>query len=117
MTCAAIDLLDCSDSNPPPDAILIAMRHSARLLGVRSLAELSVPFVPHGVTVVLVLAESHMTVSTWPEYRMAQMDLVSCRATTDLDRAIQPLVRVFDAHDVRVQRVHRHDPRRTFTAP
>jgi len=35
-------------------------------------------FSPHGVTGVLVLAESHLSIHTWPEYGYAAVDVFSC---------------------------------------
>ncbi|HEY0021492.1 MAG TPA: adenosylmethionine decarboxylase [Longimicrobium sp.] len=35
-------------------------------------------FVPHGVTVVLVLAESHAVLSTWPEHGYANVAIFLC---------------------------------------
>lgn len=33
-------------------------------------------FTPHGVTVVAILAQSHLVVSSWPEHRYAHVDLL-----------------------------------------
>ena len=38
-------------------------------------------FSPHGVTGVVVLAESHMTVHTWPELKYAAVDIFACHAS------------------------------------
>lgn len=111
MICVAVDLLGCDRPDPTPDDIVAAMLHSARLLGTRVLAQVPVRFVPHGLTVVLVLAESHMTVSTWPEHHMAQVDLVTCRADTDPEQALRPIVELLGAQQIRIQRVPRVDPR------
>ncbi len=35
-------------------------------------------FSPHGVSGVVVIAESHLTIHTWPEYEYAAVDLFSC---------------------------------------
>ncbi|WP_052343991.1 adenosylmethionine decarboxylase [Kallotenue papyrolyticum] len=35
-------------------------------------------FSPHGVTGVLVLAESHISIHTWPEYNYAALDVFTC---------------------------------------
>ncbi|MFC0542616.1 S-adenosylmethionine decarboxylase family protein [Kutzneria chonburiensis] len=48
-----------------------AMREAVAQLGCTVVGELPVQFQPHGVTMVLVLAESHLTVSTYPEHRHA----------------------------------------------
>jgi S-adenosylmethionine decarboxylase len=41
-------------------------------------ADTSYAFTPHGATVALVLAQSHLVVSTWPEHRFAIADLTIC---------------------------------------
>jgi S-adenosylmethionine decarboxylase len=35
-------------------------------------------FSPHGVTVLWLLAESHLSIHTWPEERLACIDLFTC---------------------------------------
>lgn len=47
-------------------------------------AEARKHFVPHGVTSVLVLSESHFTIHTYPEHRYVSMDLYICNAGVDL---------------------------------
>ncbi|MFC7373196.1 adenosylmethionine decarboxylase [Fictibacillus iocasae] len=43
-------------------------------------------FQPHGVTGVLVLSTSHMSVHTWPEKRYASLDIYTCGDSNPLDR-------------------------------
>ncbi len=43
-------------------------------------------FSPHGVSGVVVIAESHVAIHTWPEHRYAAVDIFSCG--TKLDHAI-----------------------------
>ena len=40
-------------------------------------------FSPHGVSGVVVIAESHVAVHTWPEHGYAALDIFSCGATLD----------------------------------
>jgi S-adenosylmethionine decarboxylase len=35
-------------------------------------------FTPHGVSGVVVIAESHISIHTWPEYRYAALDIFTC---------------------------------------
>lgn len=35
-------------------------------------------FSPYGVTAVIVIAESHLAVHTWPEYKYAAVDVFTC---------------------------------------
>ncbi len=36
------------------------------------------PFQPYGVSGVIVIAESHFAIHTWPEYKFASIDLYTC---------------------------------------
>lgn len=40
-------------------------------------------FSPHGVSGVVVIAESHIAIHTWPEYRYAAVDIFTCGETID----------------------------------
>lgn len=40
-------------------------------------------FTPHGLTVVLIAAESHLVLSTWPEFRTVTLDLALCGERAD----------------------------------
>lgn len=94
MICATYDLIDCATPEPEPHELLDAMRAAVTRLGATILGELPVLFQPHGITCVLVLAESHLVVSTWPEHQFAHIDLFTCRADTDPEHALQPITEV-----------------------
>lgn len=40
-------------------------------------------FSPHGVSGVVVIAESHVAIHTWPEHDYAAVDIFSCGTTLD----------------------------------
>lgn len=40
-------------------------------------------FSPYGVSGVVIIAESHLAIHTWPEYGYAAVDLFTCGATCD----------------------------------
>lgn len=50
-----------------------------------------------GVSVVAIVLESHITIHTWPEYRFATVDVYSCGAHTDPNRAFDYIVNQLDA--------------------
>lgn len=62
-------------------------------------------FNPFGVTGVVIIAESHVAIHTWPEYGLASVDIYSCSIRLKQDElalAIQKLLRaesyVFSTH-------------------
>ena len=48
-------------------------------------------FAPYGVSGVVVLAQSHMTIHTWPEYGYAAVDFFFCSDEVDVEAAIDHL--------------------------
>lgn len=55
--------------------ILVAGAKEAKATVVKSVFH---KFNPHGVSGVVVIAESHMSIHTWPEYGFAALDLFTC---------------------------------------
>lgn len=64
------------------------------------------PFEPDGVSGVAVLAESHISVHTWPELNYAAFDVFMC-GDTKPDVCIDIMREAFDAERVEVQEVLR----------
>src|SRR5262245_4259059 len=54
-------------------------------------------FNPFGISGVVVLAESHLSIHTWPEYRYAAVDIFSCGDTLKPAEAASYLVEQFRA--------------------
>ena len=54
-----------------------------------------------GVTGVAMLAESHISIHTWPEYGSACVDLFMCGRSHDLDAALETIVTGFGAEVAR----------------
>ncbi|WP_246868390.1 adenosylmethionine decarboxylase [Saccharopolyspora sp. ASAGF58] len=108
---AVYDITGCTMPAPDTGTLLDAMRATASQLGCTVLGELPVLFQPHGTTCVLVLAESHLTVSTWPEHQLAHLDVFTCRADIDPEHAITPILDVLGGRAIHGQRIHRTGPR------
>jgi S-adenosylmethionine decarboxylase len=49
-------------------------------------------FSPQGVSGVVVIAESHLSVHTWPEYGYAAVDIFTCGTTVEPRRAAEFLI-------------------------
>ncbi|MFH1567942.1 MAG: adenosylmethionine decarboxylase [Gemmatimonadota bacterium] len=54
-------------------------------------------FAPHGVSAIVAIGESHLSVHTWPEYGYCAADLFTCGATTDNGAAFEVLRQAFGA--------------------
>lgn len=49
-------------------------------------------FSPQGVTGVVVVAESHLAIHTWPEHNYAAVDFFTCNNAMDYNTAMQHLI-------------------------
>jgi S-adenosylmethionine decarboxylase proenzyme len=56
-------------------------------------------FDPHGISGVVVIAESHLAVHTWPEYGYAAVDLFTCGENVDPWIAYEYLRETFGSRD------------------
>jgi S-adenosylmethionine decarboxylase len=65
-------------------------------------------FTPQGVSGVAVLAESHISVHTWPEIGYGAFDVFMC-GQADPWRSIDVLRRAFNATEIRVKEILRGD--------
>lgn len=64
-------------------------------------------FQPYGVSGVVVIAESHLAIHTWPEYGYASVDLFTCGDSVDPMVAYRVLKSQLKAQSTDVQRLQR----------
>jgi S-adenosylmethionine decarboxylase len=63
-------------------------------------------FAPHGVSGVAVLAESHITVHTWPELGYGAFDVFMC-GKADPWKAVPVLTKAFETRNIEVKEISR----------
>ena len=71
--------------NDPP-ALKSLLLEAVRLAHGTIVTEVFHTYSPHGVSGVVVIAESHVAIHTWPEHAYAAVDIFSCG--TKLDHTI-----------------------------
>ena len=64
-------------------------------------------FSPYGVSGVVVIAESHLAIHTWPEYNYAAVDFFTCNKNCNTDIAIEYLKEGFKSEDYHVNIIKR----------
>lgn len=74
-----VELYDCeSEKLNDRNYIENALTDAARRSGATIVATTFHTFSPFGVSGVLVIAESHVSIHTWPEYQYAAVDIFTC---------------------------------------
>jgi S-adenosylmethionine decarboxylase proenzyme len=64
-------------------------------------------FSPHGVSGVVVIAESHLAIHTWPEYQYAAIDIFTCGSRVLPEVACRSLVSAFRPQELSRQEIER----------
>jgi len=83
-----------------------AMTEAARATRARIVGSIFEPFVPQGVTGVVVIEESHLSIHTWPEKGYAAVDSYTC-GQCDPRRAHEVLVKRLRAKRHAMMRIRR----------
>jgi len=84
-----------------------AMLKAARAADATIIDSIFHLFKPHGVSGVVVIAESHFAIHTWPEHRYASVDLYTCGNKTRPWEAFKALKRLFKASHYSVMKLER----------
>jgi S-adenosylmethionine decarboxylase len=63
-------------------------------------------FQPQGASVVVLVAESHLSIHTWPEHRYAAVDIFTCGGALPM-HGIAPILRALRPASHRVQEIPR----------
>jgi S-adenosylmethionine decarboxylase len=95
------DILD--DQSKINEALREAVHHARATL----LKQVSNQFSPQGVTALGLLAESHISIHTWPEHGYAAVDIFTCGNRAMPERACSYLVDALLAGHHTVQRIER----------
>ena len=83
------------------------LQETTARFGLTLLKIVSNRFQPQGVTVVGLLAESHMSIHTWPEHRYAAVDIFTCGSDSNLKAACAFIAAALQARKSTVLRLHR----------
>ncbi len=106
----SVDLKGCAAiAELPPYKITAAFVEALENAGATVVEEVSHNFPGTGLTCVLVLAESHAILHTWPETGTVNIDIFSCSPRLRSLAAIDALRLAFGAEGVSVQEIPRAD--------
>ena len=92
-----------------PESVSAAFIHALENAGATVVEAVSHTFPGAGLTCVLILAESHAILHTWPETGTVNIDIFSCSTRLRSLAAVEELGRSFGANGVSVQEIPRAD--------
>jgi S-adenosylmethionine decarboxylase len=76
------------------DLLLPVLKNIAKIVNLNILDISYHKFNPQGLTVMLLLSESHISIHTWPEKNMACLDILSCK-NNPIDY-LDEIIKMFD---------------------
>ena len=91
MTHILAELYDCPEVIHDATALAEAAKRAAQSVGATIVGEYEVRYVPHGLTIAIFLGESHIVLTTWPEFRLLLVDILLCNPEMDPRRVIEQI--------------------------
>lgn len=106
----SVDLRDCRRiSALSPEAVATAFTNALTGAGATVVDAISHNFPGAGLTSVLILAESHAVLHTWPETGTVNIDIFSCSPRLKSLSAIAVLAEAFGASSTSIEEITRAD--------
>ncbi|MFN2128771.1 MAG: adenosylmethionine decarboxylase [Anaerolineales bacterium] len=103
-----LELKDCDRERLNDlDFLQSAMLTAAEDCGATVLGTSFHPFQPQGVSGVVVIAESHLAIHTWPEYGYAAVDVFTCGDSVDPWIATKVLQEYLGAESIKTVELNR----------
>jgi len=86
------------------------LNRAAKLANATVLNLISNKFEPQGVTAIALLAESHISIHTWPESNYSAVDIFTCGQNMLPELASQYLIEAFKAEEHSLRVIARNPP-------
>lgn len=103
-----VDFAGCDAATlDDPARLLAALRALCTAARLTELGQAVHRFEPQGVTALLLLAESHVALHTWPERGQAALDLFSCRSSEPEELPFDAMVATLGAKSFSIKNVVR----------
>ncbi|MEM0134143.1 MAG: adenosylmethionine decarboxylase [Thermoplasmatales archaeon] len=92
-----------SDSDTMQEIMESAVKYG-KLTKIRSYYH---QFSPSGVSGIILLAESHLSFHTWPEYGLVALDIFTCGPTENAESALEYILEKLSPSSVEYRRIER----------
>jgi len=104
---AIIDISKCQgESIHDVDYLKDVLHRLASLMQTTIVSEIQHQFSPYGITIMAIVADSHIAIHTWPEFSHVAIDIFSCKQNIP-NSIFKYLERTFESTDIHCQMVDR----------
>ena len=110
-----LELYRCDSEKLNDESFLrCSLNRSAKLAKATVLNLISNKFEPQGVTAIALLAESHISIHTWPESNYSAVDIFTCGQNMRPEVASQYLIEALNAEEHFLRVIERNPPAAVF---
>ena len=82
-----VDMYECEGDLNDEKFLCETLEAAAKKASAKIIKRIVQRFSPTGISVILILAETHISIHTWPEFRYAALDIFVCGKGKDPDAA------------------------------
>ncbi|PKK84175.1 MAG: S-adenosylmethionine decarboxylase proenzyme [candidate division Zixibacteria bacterium HGW-Zixibacteria-1] len=86
------------------------MKEAARVSGATVVKSTFHRYNPQGLSGIIVIAESHLSIHTWPEYGYAAIDCFTCGSSVDPWKALEYIKNALECKTVSAKEINRGIP-------
>ncbi len=106
-----VELCECNPAKLNDQAFLEeCLDEAVRRSGATKVRSVFHRYNPQGISGVVVIAESHISIHTWPEYGYAAVDFFTCGTSVDPYLAMEHVKKGLESKDVQVSEINRGMP-------
>ena len=106
-----LELYGCDYEKLDDESFLrCTLNNAAKIAKAKVLNLISNKFEPQGVTAIALLAESHISIHTWPESRYSAVDIFTCGQNMKPDLACQYLIDALSVQEHFLRVINRNPP-------
>lgn len=107
-----LELYECNKNKLNDEAFIrTTITSSAKLAGATLINLITHRFTPQGITGLALLAESHISLHSWPEISYGAIDIFTCGKHTDPQLACENFIKEFEAKKFSLRNLQRNTPR------
>ena len=110
-----LELYRCDEEKLNDESFLrCSLNRAAKLAKAKILNLISNKFEPQGVTAIALLAESHISIHTWPESNYSAVDIFTCGQNMSPELACNYLIEALEAEEHSLRVIDRNPPAAVF---
>ena len=102
-----VDMYECEGNLDDEEFLCDTLEAATKHAGAKVIQRITQRFSPRGVSVILILAETHISIHTWPEHGYAALDIFICGEGKDPDAAWTVVKKALQPKDFKIRKIER----------